>query len=203
MLSSSWDYSLKVWDVRTGRKTATLEGHVGTIPACVFSPDARRVLSASRDGTFRVWDPDTGCQTAVYYHNRGLSGIVQGRSGGSAAVLDDQEACVVLGLAGFDIGEPIVTAVCFYDPDRKKLERKPAAKCPWCVNRFSPSSSVLDTIRAIARNLNLASERSIAATLPEEAWDEPSLLSKCSHCGLPVRFNPFLVDNPNRTLRKP
>ena len=44
-----------VWDVRGGRRLASLE-HAGDIHSARFSPDGRRILTASADGTARIWD---------------------------------------------------------------------------------------------------------------------------------------------------
>jgi WD40 repeat protein len=59
MISASWDHTLKVWDLATGRAEATLEGHADRVTACVVTPDGRRVVSASWDRTLKVWDLTT------------------------------------------------------------------------------------------------------------------------------------------------
>jgi WD40 repeat protein len=55
-VSASWDNTLKVWDLATGRALATLKGHADTVTACAVTPDGRRVVSASADRTLKVWD---------------------------------------------------------------------------------------------------------------------------------------------------
>ena len=63
LASGSWDGTIKLWDVASGRELRTLAGHGHGVYKAVFSPDARRLASASRDGTVKVWDAATGSNT--------------------------------------------------------------------------------------------------------------------------------------------
>jgi eukaryotic-like serine/threonine-protein kinase len=59
LASGSWDSTVKIWDVNTGKELATLRGHAGTIYGLAFSPDGRRLASGSgfaRHGELKVWD---------------------------------------------------------------------------------------------------------------------------------------------------
>lgn len=49
-----------VWDARTGRLIATLNGHEESVVAASFSPDGTRIITASQDKTSRVWDAEDG-----------------------------------------------------------------------------------------------------------------------------------------------
>ena len=62
----SLDYLVHVWDVRTGDKVKTLEGHVADVNCVVFSPDSTLLASGSENGTIRLWDADTGKQLETY-----------------------------------------------------------------------------------------------------------------------------------------
>ncbi len=72
VVSASYDNTLKVWDLETGRELATLQGHVDSVTACAVTPDGRRVVSASWDNTLKVWDLETGRELAT------LQGHVKG-----------------------------------------------------------------------------------------------------------------------------
>lgn len=52
----------EVWDRRSEKLIATLEGHTGWIAGANISPDGSRVVTTSYDKTARVWDTITGKQ---------------------------------------------------------------------------------------------------------------------------------------------
>ena len=59
-VSASWDKTLKVWDLETGRALRTLEGHSDSVSGVAVTPDGKRAVSASWDKTLKVWDLETG-----------------------------------------------------------------------------------------------------------------------------------------------
>lgn len=74
LLSGSTDKLAHVWDLRTGLKRCTLEGHRQTIIASGWSPDGRYVATASYDRTARIWSVETGKPVgAVMRHETWLS----------------------------------------------------------------------------------------------------------------------------------
>jgi WD40 repeat protein len=52
--------AIAVWDLSTGAKRATLEGHTDGITAAAFSPDSKLIVTASEDGTAQLWDANSG-----------------------------------------------------------------------------------------------------------------------------------------------
>ena len=54
------DNSITVYDLKTGDRLHTLEGHTATVTALEFAPDGKRLVSVALDDTVRFWDAATG-----------------------------------------------------------------------------------------------------------------------------------------------
>jgi WD40 repeat protein/DNA-binding SARP family transcriptional activator len=55
----------EVYDLESGDKLTTLDGHTGHIFDIAYSPDGTQIGTASADGTVRLWDAGSGVQTLV------------------------------------------------------------------------------------------------------------------------------------------
>ena len=60
---ASYDNTLKVWDLKTGKETYTLEGHKSHVSTVAITPDGHYAVSGSDDNTLKVWDLKTGKET--------------------------------------------------------------------------------------------------------------------------------------------
>ena len=63
-VSASWDNTLKVWDLETGRALRTLQGHSVMVRGVAVTADGKRAVSASWDNTLKVWDLETRARAA-------------------------------------------------------------------------------------------------------------------------------------------
>jgi WD40 repeat protein len=75
MVSASWDDTLKVWELESGREVATLQGHTDTVTGCAVMPDGQHVVSASDDTTLKVWELESGREVATLQgHTKAVTG---------------------------------------------------------------------------------------------------------------------------------
>ncbi|MFN6446346.1 MAG: ribosome assembly protein 4, partial [Nostoc sp. DedSLP05] len=60
LASGSYNKTIKLWDVSTGKAIKTLSEHSNSVNSVVFSPDSKTLASASADNTIKLWDVSTG-----------------------------------------------------------------------------------------------------------------------------------------------
>ena len=53
--SGSWDDTIKLWEVSTGKLIKTLTGHASLVNSVAFSPDGKTIASGSQDYTIKLW----------------------------------------------------------------------------------------------------------------------------------------------------
>ena len=53
---SSWDGTLRLWDLSSGETTRSFIGHEKDVLSVAFSADNRHIVSGSRDKTLRLWN---------------------------------------------------------------------------------------------------------------------------------------------------
>jgi hypothetical protein len=74
LASGSYDRTVQLWDVATGKVRATLQGHAGEVDCLAFAPDGRTLASGSSDETVKLWDPARGRELGTL---RGVQGFVR------------------------------------------------------------------------------------------------------------------------------
>ena len=85
LASGSWDRTVRLWDVQTGRTLRTLTGHTHMVTSVAFSPDGRVLASGSGDGTVRLWDAATDAEVrALRGHTDDVRRATAQRGGSTA-----------------------------------------------------------------------------------------------------------------------
>lgn len=121
------DGTAVVWDLETGDRLLTLDGHAAAVVATDVSPDGERIATAGAEGTVRLWDATTGAQQQVLEGHRGeVSSVVFSPDGTEVATAgvdasvrtwDTATGAQTRSLAG----HPTWTFSVAYSPDGRRL----------------------------------------------------------------------------------
>ncbi|MDE0636617.1 MAG: dockerin type I domain-containing protein [Candidatus Poribacteria bacterium] len=77
LASASWDQTVRLWNVNTGRLLHILTGHTNEIMSVAFSPDGNTLASGSWDGTIRLWNPRNGkLKRTLTEHAGGVASVI-------------------------------------------------------------------------------------------------------------------------------
>ncbi len=75
-VSTSWDGTLKVWDLQNGAELLTLEHTYFGASGVAVASDGKRAVSAYPDGTLKVWDLETNAELRILeVHDREVNGV--------------------------------------------------------------------------------------------------------------------------------
>jgi len=89
------DYTLRLWDVATGKEIQSFAGHTGGVSSIAFSPDGSFALSGSWDDTLRLWDVAAGKQIRSFAgHTGGVDSIAFSPDGRFALSGGDDTLCL-------------------------------------------------------------------------------------------------------------
>lgn len=64
-LSGSWDATLRLWEIATGKCTRRFVGHTKDVLSVAFSAENRQIVSASRDRTLKLWNTLGECKFTI------------------------------------------------------------------------------------------------------------------------------------------
>ena len=60
--SGSWDGTVRLWEVETGKEVRRFEAQAGNMHGVAFTPDGKRLVGGGGNGSLTVWEVETGRQ---------------------------------------------------------------------------------------------------------------------------------------------
>jgi WD40 repeat protein len=103
LASASWDHTVRLWDVGTGKELNTLNGHQALVNSVSFSPDGKTLASASYDNTVKLWDVVTGKELRTLNgHQNTVYSVSFSPDGKTLASVSRDETVI---LWNFDLGK--------------------------------------------------------------------------------------------------
>lgn len=82
LVSGSWDQTIKIWNLETGKLIRSLKGHRDKVYTIALSPDEKIIASGSADQTIKLWYVETGELLATFKgHNHTVTALAFTDSG--------------------------------------------------------------------------------------------------------------------------
>jgi guanine nucleotide-binding protein subunit beta-2-like 1 protein len=69
VISSSWDKTLRLWDLKTGKTVRRFVGHTKEVFTVALSQDNRQIISAGADQGIKLWNTLGDCKFTTESHN--------------------------------------------------------------------------------------------------------------------------------------
>lgn len=133
LASGSLDYSIIIWEVKSGKQIRTLHHHVKQIIAVHFSPDGKTILSGSSDNTVKLSDVLTGEVIHEFKHDfYDVNNVYFGAEGQYVIIIDKRGRYSIWSVkTGVLIGKYTKS---YGDHQPKDLVSKDGLKCLVKVN---------------------------------------------------------------------
>jgi len=96
LATASYDATIKLWDVDSGKCLHTLEAHTDPVYSVAFSPDGKYLASGSFDKHLHIWDVKTGTLLKTYQGEGGIFEVCWNKDGSKVAACFSNNKLAVL-----------------------------------------------------------------------------------------------------------
>lgn len=69
LISSSWDRTARLWDLKNSKTVTRFEGHTGELFSICFSTDNRQILTCGTDNLIKLWNTKGECKFTNEFKN--------------------------------------------------------------------------------------------------------------------------------------
>jgi len=177
-------------DLIAGTPIIMCKGHNDFVSGVVITQDGKLALSGSYDNCIIIWDLETGKKMSNLFVSSKIRAL---RLSGNRIITGCESGEVIflnVDMSFLRQGPAITTIRKIWDSEIEQFLDL-SADCPLCGHRFAPPSYALDAIKDIITKAALTPDQSTCLELPDEAWLDFRLESKCPECGDNLKFNPF------------
>ncbi|HTF56618.1 MAG TPA: WD40 repeat domain-containing protein [Planctomycetota bacterium] len=111
-LTSAYNGTVVLWDLETGLRLRTYEGHKGLIYSMALFPDGKRFVTAGADKSVLLWDRDSATPIRVFEGHKSLARAVALTTDGSRIVSGGNDGEIIVwdpdtGLAVRSMSSPL------------------------------------------------------------------------------------------------
>jgi len=198
LISGSWD-NTRLWNLENGTCLKVLEGRTNIVDSIAINKTNSDSVSEDLENTLRLWDLDSGACTSILKTNSGVRCLAYSRK--FNLIISGEDNGQVHFFQPFNF-HPNIQKITMQRlwlfgnlSEKGKWDKNITAVCQYCETRFIVQNKYISLIKDINKHYGITPDMSQCLSLPEEAFENPGLLSECPNCKKPIKFNPFIVDN--------
>jgi WD40 repeat protein len=165
---------------------------------CVVSNDGRWAITLANRRAISLWDLEERVHSAVWIAPDTITDVACRFPLRTVVARSEAGALHMLECDNLRCGVPIVTAQALPHGADARHGSALRAGCPWCLRRFDVLQELAETLVALMGDAT--DHVAGALDLPDDAWNDDRLLSRCPACHRELRFNPFVADLPRELL---